>query len=77
MNPTRREFLFTDPPFAECHASTIAPTADGGWLAAWFAGSHERHPDVAIWAAHRSPEGKWSAPKKIARAVEEAHWNPV
>lgn len=77
MTPTRREFLFTDAPFAECHASTIAPIAGGGFLAAWFAGSYERHPDVAIWAAHRSPDGVWSAPRRIARAADEAHWNPV
>jgi len=77
MIPSRREFVFTDAPFAECHAASIAPTDDGGWLAVWFAGSHERHPDVAIWSSHRNPAGYWSAPKRIARAVEEAHWNPV
>lgn len=78
MSVAPREFVFEDDrPFAECHAASIAPTADGGWWAVWFGGSHERHPDVAIWGARRGPEGGWSAPRLLARAADEAHWNPV
>lgn len=46
-------------------------------MAVWFAGSHERHPDVAIWGAARDRNGMWEAPRRIARAADEAHWNPV
>lgn len=75
----KQEFVFNHEhvPFLECHASSICATSDGGWFVVWFAGSHERHPDVRIWGAHRSPTGLWSAPKVIASYGSEAHWNPV
>lgn len=74
-----KEFLFdtSDVPFAECHASSLCRTADGGWYVVWFAGTHERHPDVRIWGSQRSPEGVWSTPKVVAAYGSEAHWNPV
>ena len=36
-----KEFLFdtSDVPFAECHASSLCRTADGGWYVVWFAGT--------------------------------------
>ena len=34
-----------------CHAATVVECANGDLLAAWFAGTHEGHPDVAIWLA--------------------------
>ena len=30
------EFIFTESPFAQCHASTIVELADGELLAAWY-----------------------------------------
>ena len=35
--------------FLQCHASTICRLPDGTLGVAWFAGSHEKAPDVAIW----------------------------
>ncbi len=73
-------FIYETAPFPECHASTIAETRDG-LVAAWFGGTHERHPDVGIWVSlHR--DGKWTTPVEVANGVEsptKRHptWNPV
>jgi predicted neuraminidase len=37
--------------FPSCHAATLVELSDGQLLAAWFAGTHEGHPDVGIWMA--------------------------
>ena len=68
--------IFAEAPFAECHASTLAQTPQG-WAAAWFGGTHEKHPDVGIWLSLRDGDGPWSAPERIAKIDETAHWNPV
>src|SRR5439155_26394652 len=44
----KSEFIYETAQFPQCHASTIAETKDG-IVAAWFGGTHERHPDVGIW----------------------------
>lgn len=62
--------------FESCHASTLALLADGRLIAAWFGGTHENHPDVAIWGAVRGPDG-WSEPRLLAKVAPQAHWNPV
>ncbi|OHD72699.1 MAG: hypothetical protein A2177_08435 [Spirochaetes bacterium RBG_13_68_11] len=61
--------------FAQCHASTVLLLGDDA-LCAWFGGSHEGHPDVAIWAARRS-RGAWSDPTVVADADGVPCWNPV
>jgi predicted neuraminidase len=72
-----REFLFAeDRPFASCHASTLLALPGGDVLAAWFGGTREKAPDVAIWGARRSA-GRWSHPRKLADREGIAHWNPV
>ncbi len=72
-----REHVFGDTrPTAQCHASTLTLLPDGRVLAAWFGGTREKHPDVAIWGAIRSAEG-WSEPTRLAKVGETAHWNPV
>lgn len=72
-----REFVFEeDLPFAACHASSIARLSNGGFLAAWFAGTKEGAEDVSIWISLRSA-GVWSKPIRMERACGEAHWNPV
>ena len=63
------EFVFDRAPFAMCHASTIVETAPGEFLAAWFGGSDEGKPDVAIWGARRSKTG-WTEPVELAREPE-------
>jgi predicted neuraminidase len=45
-------------------------------MAAWFGGTQEGHPDVAIWGAVLS-DGKWSVPVELAREPETPSWNPV
>ncbi len=71
------EHIFDDNrPFAACHAATLATLPNGRFFAAWFGGSYEKHPDVAIWGAERESHG-WSAPRLLAKVRDEAHWNPV
>jgi predicted neuraminidase len=80
--PVATEFVFTEAPFPECHASTIVETTKGSLLAAWFGGTEEKHPDVGIWLSRRSAEGNWSAPREIANGLQADGkrfplWNPV
>jgi predicted neuraminidase len=70
------EFIFTSAPFASCHASTIVELRNGDLLAAWFGGSAESRPDVAIWGARRAGT-QWSPPFELAREQEIATYNPV
>ena len=76
----RSEYIFTDAPFASCHASTIVPTKKGTLLAAWFGGKREGAPDVGVWLA-RLDAGKWTKPAEVADGGKEDDrqpcWNPV
>ncbi len=76
----KSEFIYESAPFPSCHASTIFETK-GGLVAAWFGGTAEKKPDVAIWTA-RHVDGKWTAPVEVADGVQsdgKRHpcWNPV
>lgn len=67
-------------PTPECHASTIVETPSG-LVAAWFAGTEEKDPDVTIRAA-RYDGHKWSASQQVVDGSEGedqdyACWNPV
>lgn len=74
--------VFIDPAPVEksCHASTIVQLSENSLMAAWFAGEHENHFQVCIWAS-TSTNGIWSKPVKIADGFENgkqyATWNPV
>ncbi len=80
------EFIFEEAPFPQCHASTIAETAGGELVAAWFGGTREKSPDVGIWLSRREAGG-WTAPVEVANGVQYAKpdggvhrhpcWNPV
>ncbi len=59
-----------------CHAATIVEVTPEVFLAAWFAGTHEGHPDVAIWLA-RFENGVWGEPVVVADEPEVSHYNPV
>ena len=78
----KKEFLFTEGSFfRQCHASTIAQTADGQLLAGWFGGPHEGSPEVVIWGI-RSEEKKWTRPEvwadgRISDSLRYPCWNPV
>lgn len=69
------EPIYTEAPFPECHASTLA-LCGKMIVAAWFGGTKEKHPDVGIWLARREAKG-WSLPVRVAKIEEAAHWNPV
>lgn len=62
--------------FASSHASTIVELRNGDLLSAWFGGTAEGKPDVAIWSSRRSG-GTWSAPVVLAREDGVPCWNPV
>ncbi|MBD3275811.1 MAG: sialidase, partial [Candidatus Marinimicrobia bacterium] len=69
-----------DKPTPECHASTIEQI-EGGFVAAWFGGTYERHPDVGIWVA-QNLDGNWSHPVQVATGFQNDSlrypcWNPV
>jgi predicted neuraminidase len=67
----RRGFLFSDAPTAMVHSGTLAPLADGSWLAAWFGGSREGAGDVALYAARQDRTG-WGPPEVLlTRAAAE------
>ncbi len=85
------EFIFDDAPHPECHASTIAETASGALVAAWFGGTAERNEDVGIWfsrlgRAAASGAGvagdRWTPLVEVANGVQPdggryPTWNPV
>ena len=74
--PHAHPIFHYNPVAPSCHASTIVESAPGRFLAAWFAGTHEGHPDVAIWLA-RCENGAWSAPVKVADEPNVSHYNPL
>ena len=76
------EFIYTDAPFPQCHASTIEESGHG-IVAAWFGGEHEKHPSVGIWVA-RLENGTWTEPVEVANGNQDGGdvdrypcWNPV
>lgn len=76
----KKEFIYEEAPFVECHASSIESTPDG-MVAAWFGGSKEANADVEIWIAHYK-DGKWTTPVSVADGVQYEGkrypcWNPV
>lgn len=70
------EFVADPMPTPSCHASTVIEIRPGEVMAAWFGGTGEGKPDVAIWGARRV-NGKWQAPVELAREPNTPTWNPV
>lgn len=70
------EFIYEQAPFPSCHASTIVETRSGDLLAAWFGGTKEGAPDVAIWMSRKHGD-VWSAPQEMAREAGVPTYNPV
>lgn len=72
------EFIFQpgSTSFPESHASTIVALKNGDLMAAWFGGTKERAPDVAIWSSQRV-NGQWTAPVELEREKNVPSWNPV
>ncbi|MEW5979200.1 MAG: sialidase family protein [Acidobacteriota bacterium] len=76
LSAPHSEFVFESAPFASCHAATLVETEDRGLLAAWFGGSVEGAPDVAIWMSRKTHKG-WTPPEVVAREDGVATFNPV
>ncbi|WP_018616966.1 sialidase family protein [Segetibacter koreensis] len=77
----KEELIFNNPPFAQCHASTIVEVKPGKRMVAYFAGTGEGHKDVSIWLSVEE-KGKWNVPVLIADGVindtlRYPSWNPV
>lgn len=73
-------FDIANKPTKECHASTIVETSSG-LVAAWFAGTREKDPDVGIWLS-RQENGEWIEPTEVVNGVQAMSlrypcWNPV
>ena len=74
---TQKEFIVEDDrDFDSPHASTLIRLSNGDILAAWFGGSWEKGPDVAIWMSRRTADG-WQRPYIIADMRGIPLWNPV
>lgn len=73
----KQEFIMEEErEFNSSHASTLLELEGGEILAAWFGGSWEKGPDVAIWVSRRTQKG-WESPRKAADVRGVAMWNPV
>jgi predicted neuraminidase len=70
------EFIADPMPTVSCHASTIVELKPGELMAAWFGGSAEGKPDVAIWGSRRQ-NGRWQTPVELVREPNVATYNPV
>jgi predicted neuraminidase len=75
------EMVVANPPFAACHASTIAEQSPGELVVSFFAGTRESASDVSIWLT-RHGSGAWSKPLVVADGIVNdslryACWNPV
>lgn len=62
--------------FPSSHASTVVELKGGEVMSAWFGGTAEGKPDVAIWAARRTNSG-WNAPVELVREPGTPCYNPV
>jgi predicted neuraminidase len=76
----KSQSIFESAPFPSCHASTIEETREG-LIAAFFGGTHERHPDVCIYVS-RMENGRWTPPMEVADGTGFSTnrlptWNPV
>lgn len=75
------ELVFTDPPFKNCHASTLVELGPGKLMLAFFGGMHEGNADVGIWLSSWE-QGNWKYPVRIADGAAADGktypcWNPV
>lgn len=77
------KFIYERAPYPSCHASTIVEADKRELVAAWFGGTHEKHPDVGIWVSrHDSATGAWTPGVEVANGLQpdgtrHPTWNPV
>jgi len=77
----KEELVFTDAPFKQCHASTMAEVAPGKILLSCFGGSAEGKKDVDIWLCTLDANGA-TVPVDVANGIVSdtlryPAWNPV
>jgi len=69
-----------DKPTPQCHSSSIIETPSG-IVVTFFAGAHEKNPDVVI-SLSRLVDGIWTRPIEVANGIQNETlryptWNPV
>ncbi|MFT3738350.1 MAG: exo-alpha-sialidase [Breznakibacter sp.] len=74
-------FVFEVKSTPACHAATLAETAPGRLMAAWFGGSYEGAKDVGIYTAGFR-HGRWGNPVRTVEPKISGNdtlpcWNPV
>jgi predicted neuraminidase len=77
----RTVLIDSNAPFKNCHASTIVALDKHREMAAWFGGTAEGKPDVAIWGCY-IVNGKPGKVIELARGKDKSGaaspcWNPV
>lgn len=79
----RNEFLYEKADFPQCHSATIAETANGDLVSAFFGGTREGAPDVCIYVCRKEKGTSiWTKPALAAdgilsSSVRKACYNPV
>jgi predicted neuraminidase len=77
----KEEMVFQNPPFNNCHASTLVETKTGELLLSCFGGSQEGKKDVSIWLCTLNDDAKHT-PRIVADGIVSdtlryPTWNPV
>lgn len=78
--PYRRDRFIFEPSerYPSSHASTVVQTGNGDLLAAWYTGTGEKAPDVAIYSSRLARGGdSWAEPQIIADTPDQSEGNPV
>ena len=73
------EFIYqNDPGRPQCHCASIIQLKNGDMLCAWYSGTEEGAPDVAVRYS-RKPRGasSWAAPATLADTPNRPEGNPV
>ena len=81
LNKLNEEFVFSNPAFLQCHASTIVEYSPGKFMSAAFGGTKEGSNDVCIWLSTKE-SNEWSRPVKMGEGIindtlRYPCWNPV
>lgn len=71
------EFVFTESPTRDCHASSLLELENGDLLCTWFGGTREGAPDVKVWLSRKPEDGEWQKPEVVADGDGQTVFNPV
>jgi len=76
----KQELVFAQPPFKQCHASTIVENKKGELLLSFFGGSGEGKKDVCIWLMQldkKKAKARVVADGVVNDTLRFPSWNPV